>query len=403
MENKNNVVVIVSAVRTPIGGFNGVLSKLKATELGSIAIKGALEKANIKGDQVNEVFFGNVLPANLGQGPARIAALGGGIPSKVPCTTVNKVCSSGMKAVTLGAQQIMLGGADVVVAGGMESMSNVPYYLDRNGFSNVKMGNKEIVDGMIQDGLWDSFNNFHMGLAGELCAEEMKITREEQDAYAIESYKKAKQAFESKMFDTEIIPVKIPLPKRTNEEQKYITITEDEEYTKLNEEKLKVLRTAFKKDGTITAANASTLSDGAAAVVLMSEATAIKLGAPILARIISFADAAQEPEKFPTSPSLSIKKALDLSPFDSLENIDFFEINEAFSVVVCANQKLLSIPKQKINVFGGAVSLGHPIGCSGARILVTLINVLHKKNAKIGCAAICNGGGGSTAMIIERV
>ncbi|KAJ5076514.1 acetyl-coa acetyltransferase cytosolic [Anaeramoeba ignava] len=403
MENKNNVVVIVSAVRTPIGGFNGVLSKLKATELGSIAIKGALEKANIKGDQVNEVFFGNVLPANLGQGPARIAALGGGIPSKVPCTTVNKVCSSGMKAVTLGAQQIMLGGADVVVAGGMESMSNVPYYLDRNGFSNVKMGNKEIVDGMIQDGLWDSFNNFHMGLAGELCAEEMKITREEQDAYAIESYKKAKQAFESKMFDTEIIPVKIPLPKRTNEEQKYITITEDEEYTKLNEEKLKVLRTAFKKDGTITAANASTISDGAAAVVLMSEATAIKLGAPILARIISFADAAQEPEKFPTSPSLSIKKALDLSPFDSLENIDFFEINEAFSVVVCANQKLLSIPKQKINVFGGAVSLGHPIGCSGARILVTLINVLHKKNAKIGCAAICNGGGGSTAMIIERV
>ena len=387
-------VVIVSAVRTPIGSFGGSLSTISATKLGSIAIKGAIEKAGIDKNIVDEVFMGNVLQANLGQAPARQSAIFAGLSENVPCTTINKVCSSGLKSIMLASQTIMCGDNDVVVAGGMENMSNVPHYFAKGRYGQ-KLGDMKLVDGMVKDGLTDVYGNVHMGLCAEKCATENNISREEQDAFAIESYKRSAQSWENGKFKNEVIPVEIPQRRGEN-----IIISEDEEYKNVKLDKIPNLRPVFDKEGTITAANASTLNDGASALILMSLEKANELGIKPLAKIISYADAAQEPEWFTTAPSKALPIAISKSGLTK-DNIDFYELNEAFSVVGLANMKILDLNPKIVNVNGGAISLGHPLGNSGSRIIVSLINVLKQNNGKIGAAGICNGGGGASAMIIE--
>lgn len=387
-------VFIVSAVRTPIGSFNGALAGISATQLGAIVIKSALEKAAVSPGAVNEVYMGNVISANLGQAPANQASIHAGVPTNVPCTTVNKVCASGMKAIMLGAQSIMLGDNDIVVAGGMESMSNIPYYLDK-GRNGYRMGHGTVLDGIIRDGLWDPYKDFHMGNAAELCVSAYEITREEQDQYAAESYRRAAAATEKGYFKNELVPVEVP-------GKQVVTVTEDEDYKKVNFDKIPTLKPSFQKDGTITAANASNINDGAAAVVLVSGEKLRELGLTPLAKIISFADASQAPEWFTTTPAKAINKALDKAKL-SITDMDFAEINEAFSCVPIANQRDLGLPSNKVNIWGGAVAIGHPIGTSGARIVVTLSSILQHHSARYGVASICNGGGGASAMIIERV
>lgn len=388
-------VVIVSAVRTPIGSFMGSLSTVAATQLGATAIKGALDKINLDYTLVDEVLMGNVVQAGVGQAPARQAALHAGLPNTVIATTINKVCASGMKAVMQGAQAIMNGDAEIIVAGGMENMSLIPHYVHmRNG---VKFGPTSLVDGMQKDGLSDAYDNNAMGVSADLCASEYNITREEQDAFAIQSYERSAKAWSEGKFDNEVVPVTIP--QRRGEP---IVFTKDEEYTNVKLDKIPTLNPAFTKEGTVTAANASTINDGAAALVLMSEEKALAMGLKPLAYIKAYADAAQEPKWFTTAPAKALPKALDKVGL-SVADVDYFEFNEAFSVVGLANAKILGLDNNKVNVNGGAVSLGHPLGCSGARIIVTLINVLEQNNAKIGAAAICNGGGGASAIVIERI
>jgi acetyl-CoA C-acetyltransferase len=390
----NKKVVIVSAVRTPIGSFMGGLSSVPAPQLGAIAIKGALSKINLDPNLVDEVLMGNVVQAGVGQAPARQAALLAGLPNTVIATTINKVCASGMKAVMQGAQAIMTGDAEIIIAGGMENMSLIPHYIHlRNGY---KFGPASMIDGMQRDGLSDAYDNSAMGVSADLCASEYKITREEQDAFAVQSYERSAKAWETGKFDTEVVPVEVP--QRRGEP---IVISKDEEFSNVKLDKIPTLNPAFTKDGTVTAANASTINDGAAAVILMSEEKAIELGLKPLAYIRSYADAAQEPKWFTTTPSKAIPKALEKAGL-SVSDVDFFEFNEAFAVVGLANSKILGLDASKVNVNGGAVSLGHPLGCSGVRIIVTLINVLEQNNAKIGAAAICNGGGGASAIVIER-
>jgi acetyl-CoA C-acetyltransferase len=388
-------VVIVAATRTPIGSFGGGLAGFSATQLGAIAIKSVVEQSGLKPEHIQEVYMGNVLSANLGQAPATQAAIFAGLPV-LPATTINKVCASGMKAIMLAAQSIAPGQNDIVVAGGMESMSNVPYYLDkaRNGY---RLGNGQLTDGLIKDGLWDVYNDYHMGSAAELCAAECHVSREDQDAYAIESYKRAQKAQAEGKLKDEITPVEIK-----DKKGETTLFANDEEPGAVKFDKIPSLKPVFKKDGTVTAANASTLNDGAAAVVLMSADKAAELGVKPLARIISFADAQQAPEWFTTSPSKAIPLALHRAGL-SVADIDFFEINEAFSVVSIANNRLLSLDPAKVNVNGGAVALGHPLGASGARIIVTLLHVLKQNNGKYGAAGICNGGGGASAMVIENL
>ena len=391
----NKKVVIVSAVRTPIGSFMGGLSTVSAPQLGAIAIKGALNKINLDPNLVDEVLMGNVVQAGVGQAPARQAALLAGLPNTVIATTINKVCASGMKAVMQGAQAIMSGDAEIVIAGGMENMSLIPHYIHlRNGY---KFGPASMIDGMQRDGLSDAYDNSAMGVSADLCASEYKISREEQDAFAVQSYERSAKAWEAGKFDAEIVPVEVP--QRRGEP---IIISKDEEFSNVKLDKIPTLNPAFTKDGTVTAANASTINDGAAAVILMSEEKAIALGLKPLAYIKSYADAAQEPKWFTTTPSIAVPKALAKAGL-SVGDVDFFEFNEAFSVVGLANSKILGLDASKVNVNGGAVSLGHPLGCSGVRIIVTLINVLEQNNAKIGAAAICNGGGGASAIVIERI
>jgi len=389
-------VVITSYARTPIGSFGGKLSSISATKLGAHAIKSAISKSKIDPSQVEEVYMGNVLSAGLGQAPARQAAIFAGINHETPCTTINKVCASGMKSIMIAAQSIKSGERDVVIAGGMENMSNIPYYLEkaRKGY---RLGHGQITDGLVLDGLTDVYNQTHMGVCGEICAEEMNISKEEQDDFAIKSYEKSKAAWEEKLFKSEVSPIEIP--QRRGDA---LLVDEDEEFKNINYEKFKNLRPVFKKNGTITAGNASTLNDGAAAVVLMSEEKAKELNIKPIAKIISYADASQEPEWFTTSPAKAIPKALEKANL-SKDDIDYWELNEAFSVVGIANIKKLNLNPERVNIFGGAVSLGHPLGCSGARIIVTLLNILEKKGAKIGGAGICNGGGGASAMIIEKI
>ncbi len=390
-----NKVVIVSAARTPIGSFMGALSTVPAPKLGSIAIKGALEKIGLNPELVEEVLMGNVVQAGTGQAPARQAAIYAGIPNTVPCTTVNKVCASGMKAITQGAQSIALGENSIVVAGGMENMSLIPHYAYmRNG---VKFGPATLVDGMQKDGLVDAYDQNAMGVCADACATEHKFSREEQDAYAIQSYQRSADAWKNGRFKDEVVPVEVP--QRRGEP---IIVNEDEEYKNVKLEKIPALRPAFTKDGTVTAANASTINDGAAAVVLMSEEKAKELGLEPLAFIKAYADAAQEPEWFTTAPAKALPKALDRAGV-SISDVDYFEINEAFAVVGLANLKLLGLTDANVNVNGGAVSLGHPLGCSGARITITLLNILKQNNAKLGAAGICNGGGGASAIILERI
>jgi len=387
-------VVIVSAVRTPIGSFMGSLSSISAPILGSIAIKGALNKINLDPKLVDEVLMGNVVQAGTGQAPARQAAIHAGIPNTVPCTTINKVCASGMKAVMQGAQAIALGDADIVVAGGMENMSLIPHYVYmRNG---QKFGPSTLIDGMQKDGLVDAYDNNAMGVCADACADKYEFSREDQDNFAIQSYKRSEAAWQKGYFDDEVVPVEVP--QRRGEP---ILVTKDEEYTNVKIDKIPSLRPAFTKDGTVTAANASTINDGAAALILMSEEKAKELNLKPLATIVSFADAAQEPEWFTTAPAKALPKALSKANI-SIDKVDFFEFNEAFSVVGLANMKLLGLTDKNVNINGGAVSLGHPLGCSGARILVSLIHILGQQKAKIGAAAICNGGGGASAMVIER-
>lgn len=387
-------VVIVSAVRTPMGSFGGALSSVPATALGAAAIKGALEKAGLSADAVEEVYMGNVLQANVGQAPARQAAMAAGIGNQVPCTTINKVCSSGMKAIMMGAQAIKAGDVDIIVAGGMENMSAVPHYLP-TGRTGVKLGDISLVDGLVKDGLTDVYNAQHMGVCAELCAEEHQFTREDQDAFALESYRRSAAAWDGGKFANEVVPVAVP--QRRGDA---IVVDTDEEYTKVNTDKVPQLRPVFKKDGTVTAANASTLNDGASAVVLMSASKAAELGLNPIARITGYADAAQEPEWFTTAPAKALPKALAKAGI-TMDAVDFFEFNEAFSVVGLANIKLLGLDAAKVNVHGGAVSLGHPLGASGARIITTLIGVLQQNGGKIGAAAICNGGGGASALVLE--
>ncbi|MCB9266662.1 MAG: acetyl-CoA C-acyltransferase [Lewinellaceae bacterium] len=389
-------VYIVSAVRTPIGSFGGVFAGVPATKLGAAAIKGALEKAGVQPDQVQEVFMGNVYSANLGQAPARQAAIYAGIPNTVPCTTVNKVCSSGAKAIMFAAQSIMLGHQDIIVAGGMENMSSVPYYVPKARYG-YGYGHGELIDGMVKDGLTDAYNQAVMGVCADQTAREYHISREEQDEFAITSYKRSAASTESGIFRDEIVPVEVP--QRRGDP---IIVTEDEEYKRVKFEKIPSLRPVFTKDGTVTAANASTINDGAAALVLASEEKVKELGLKPVARIVSFADAAQEPEWFTTAPTKAAPIALQRAGLKK-EDIDYFEVNEAFAVVTLAFNKVMEVDVDKVNVLGGAVSLGHPLGASGARIITTLNNVLHQKNAKRGLAAICNGGGGASSIIIERV
>ncbi|MFD1095843.1 acetyl-CoA C-acyltransferase [Salegentibacter chungangensis] len=390
----NNEVVIVSAARTPIGSFLGGLSSVPAPKLGSIAIKGALEKINLKPEMVEEVLMGNVVQAGVGQAPARQAALGAGIPDTVPCTTVNKVCASGMKAVMQAAQSIMLGDTSIVVAGGMENMSMIPHYVHMR--KGQKFGPAKLEDGMQKDGLVDAYDHNAMGVCADLCATEHKFSREDQDEFAIKSYERSAKAWADGKFDNEVVPVEVPQRKGDP-----LVIKEDEEFKNIKMEKIKSLRPAFSKDGTVTAANASTINDGAGAMVLMSRKKAEELGLEVLATIKSFADAAQEPKWFTTAPAKALPKALEKAGITK-DDVDFFEFNEAFAVVGLANMKLLGLTDENTNVNGGAVSLGHPLGCSGVRILITLLSVLEQNNAKIGAAAICNGGGGASAMVIER-
>lgn len=391
----NKEVYVVSAVRTPIGSFGGVLKDMSATQLGAVAIKAAVEKAGISPDQVNEVLMGCVIQANLGQAPARQAAKFAGLPDNVVCTTVNKVCASGMKAIAQGAQSILLGDADIIVAGGMESMSNVPFYADKMRWGN-KYGDASLVDGLAKDGLTDCYSNTAMGNAADFCATESKISREEQDAFATESYKRSQAAWDNGSFNDEVVPVTISSKKGD------VVVSKDEEPWNVKFDKIATLRPAFGKEGTVTAANASTMNDGAAAVVLMSKEKADELGIKPLAVLRGYADAEQEPTWFTTTPSIALPVAVKRAGIE-LSDLDFIELNEAFSVVGIVNTRKMNLDPAKVNVNGGAVSMGHPLGCSGARILVTLINVLKQKNGRYGGAAICNGGGGASAMVIERV
>lgn len=388
-------VYIVSAVRTPIGSFGGTLAGTPATKLGAAAIKGALDKIKLDPKSVTEVFMGSVLQANLGQAPARQAAKFAGLPDSVNCTTVNKVCASGMKSISMGAQSILLGDNDIVVAGGMENMSSVPYYLENNRWG-AKYGDVKAIDGLAKDGLIDAYGNVPMGNCAELCAKDMKFTREEQDAFAVESYKRSAAAWAAGKFKEEVVPVEVKTKKGD------IQFAEDEEYKNVNFEKIPTLKPVFAKEGTVTAANASTMNDGAAAVVLMSKEKMEQLGLKPLAKIIGYADAEQAPEWFTTSPSLAVPKAVQKAGL-KMEDISYFELNEAFAVVGLANMKLMNLDAAKVNVNGGAVSLGHPLGASGARVIVTLINVLKQNKAKYGAAGICNGGGGATALVIENM
>ena len=391
----NKKIVIVSAVRTPIGSFMGGLSTVPAPRLGAVAIKAALDRILLDYKLVDEIFMGNVIQAGVGQAPARQAAIYAGLPNSVICTTVNKVCASGMKSVMLGAQAIQNGDAEIVVAGGMENMSLIPHYLYlRNGH---KFGPTTMVDGIQKDGLTDAYDNNVMGVCADLCATVYNITREQQDNFAIQSYKRAKKAWETGKFDNEIAPVSIPQKK----EEPFL-VSKDEEFTNVKIDKIPSLNAVFTKEGTVTAANASTINDGAAALVMMSEEKAVSLGLKPLAYIRGYADAAQEPKWFTTSPSIAIPKALKKAGL-SIGDVDYFEINEAFAVVGLVNSKILGIDDSKVNINGGAVALGHPLGCSGTRIIVTLLNVLEQNNGKIGAAAICNGGGGASAIVIERI
>ncbi|HNI54876.1 MAG TPA: acetyl-CoA C-acyltransferase [Chitinophagales bacterium] len=389
-------VYIVSIARTPIGSFGGALASVTAPQLGATVIKAAVERAGIKGSDVQEIFMGNVIAANIGQAPVTQAMLAAGLPDTTASTTINKVCASGMKAIMISAQSIMLGTNDIVVAGGMESMSNVPYYLTKERWG-AKLGHSEVVDGVIKDGLWDPYGNKHMGSCGETCAREYKFSREDQDNYAIESYKRAAEAWKTGAFKHEIVPVVIPQRKGDP-----IVVSEDEDYTKVKFDKVPTLAPAFEKDGTITAANASNLNDGASAVVLMSKERAEAMGIKPLAKILAFADAQQAPEWFTTTPAKAMPKAIAAAGLQ-ISDIDYFEINEAFSVVALANMKELNISHQKTNIYGGGVSIGHPIGSSGARITITLLSALMNNNARYGCAGICNGGGGASAIVIERM
>ena len=389
-------VVIVSAVRTPMGRFGGSLASISATKLGGIAIDGALKKINLDPNLIDEVYMGNVLQANLGQAPARQAAIFANLNENTPCTTINKVCSSGMKSIMLAAQSIISGDNEIVIAGGMENMSAVPHYLN-NSRKGTKLGDIKLTDGLVKDGLTDVYNKTHMGNCAEICAREMNFSREDQDNFAIESYKKSTNAWENGKFNNEIIPVQIPQRKGDP-----IVMSEDEEFRNVNLEKIPKLRPVFLKDGTITAANASTINDGAAALILMSLEKANELNIKPLAKIKSYADAAHKPEWFTTAPEKAINKALDNANI-KIDNVDYFELNEAFSVVGLANIKKLNLDKNIVNINGGAVSLGHPLGCSGARIVVTLINVLLQNNGKIGAAGICNGGGGASALVVELI
>lgn len=389
-------VYIIAAVRTPMGSWGGALKDFSATKLGAIAIKGALERAGVAASEVNEVLMGSVLQANLGQAPARQAARFAGIPDNVPCTTVNKVCASGMKAVMQGAQSILLGDADVVVAGGMESMSNVPFYNENLRWGS-KYGNVTLIDGLAKDGLTDVYHNYAMGNAADMCARECNISREAQDEFAIESYKRSQAAWDAGKFDNEIVPVEVPQKKGDP-----IKISKDEDPWNVKFDKIPGLRPAFSKEGTVTAANASTMNDGAAALVLMSKEKAEALGLKPIAKIVGYADAEQAPEWFTTSPSLAVPKAVAKAGL-KMEDINYFELNEAFSVVGIVNSQKMNLDPSKVNVNGGAVALGHPLGCSGARIIATLINVLNQNNAKYGAAGICNGGGGASAVVIERM
>ncbi|MHC5353034.1 acetyl-CoA C-acyltransferase [Myroides sp. LJL115] len=390
----NKKVVIVSAARTPIGSFLGALSSIPATTLGATAIKGALEKINLDPNLVDEVYMGNVVQAGEGQAPARQAALKAGLSKEVPCTTVNKVCASGMKTVMLGAQAILAGDAQIVVAGGMENMSQIPHYVYMR--EGIKFGPATLIDGLQKDGLVDAYDNNAMGVAADLCATTHNISREEQDAFAINSYAKVAKAWEQGKFNNEIVPVSVPQRKGDP-----IIVDKDQEFTNVSLDRIPSLRPAFTKEGSVTAANASTINDGAAALVLMSEEKALELGIKPLAYIAGYADAAQEPEWFTTAPAKALPKALKKANI-ALDQVDCFEFNEAFSVVGIANTKLLQIDPEKVNINGGAVALGHPLGCSGARIIVTLLNVLEQTDSKIGAAAICNGGGGASAIVIEK-
>lgn len=388
-------IYILSAVRTPIGSFGGSLSTVPATKLGATAIKGAIEKAGVSVNDIDEVFMGNVLQAGLGQAPARQAAMFAGISNVVPATTINKVCASGMKSISLAAQSILAGDNDMVVAGGMENMSMVPHYMQaRNG---QKLGDISVKDGMVLDGLTDVYNDYHMGNAAELCAKECNISREEQDEFAMESYRRAAKAWENGKFKEEVVPVEVP--QRRGEP---VLVSEDEEYKNVRMEKIPTLRPVFQKEGSVTAANASTLNDGASALIICSKEKAEELGLKPIAKIVSYADAAQEPEWFTTAPSKALPKALKKANL-STSDVDYWELNQAFSVVGLANIQKLGLDSAKVDVNGGAVSIGHPLGNSGSRIIVTLINVLKQNGGKIGAAGICNGGGGASAMVIENI
>lgn len=389
-------VYVISAVRTPIGSFGGSLKGFSATQLGGLAIQAALEKAGLAPQKVNDVLMGCVLQANLGQAPARQAAKFAGLPNEVNCTTVNKVCASGMKAISQAAQSIMLGDADIVIAGGMESMSNIPFYSENLRWGN-KYGNVSLIDGLVKDGLTDVYDGKAMGNAAELCASTCGVSRQDQDAFAIESYKRSQTSVNNGKFENEIVPV--PIPQRSGDP---VLFSKDEEPFNVKFEKIASLKSAFQKEGTVTAANASTLNDGAAALVLMSKEKAIELGLKPIARILSFADSAQAPEWFTTSPSLAVPKAVEKAGL-KMADINFWELNEAFSVVGIENSRRMKLDPATVNVNGGAVALGHPLGCSGARIMVTLINVLKQNKAKYGAAGICNGGGGASAMVIENL
>ncbi|KAF9571415.1 erg10, acetyl-CoA C-acetyltransferase [Mortierella alpina] len=397
MTNTNSVY-IAAVARTPLGSFNGSLASFSATELGALAVKGALSKVDIKPEQIDELYFGNVLSAGLGQNPARQVTIASGLPQSVVSTTVNKVCASSMKAVMLAAQTIQTGQADIVVAAGAESMTNVPYYLPKMRFG-AKYGHQEVVDGVQKDGLTDVYNNYSMGVAAEETAEEHGISREAQDDFAINSYKRAQAATEAGLFKNEIVPVVISGTRGKPD----TIVSTDDEITNLNEAKLRAMRPAFKPNGgTVTAPNSSPISDGACAIILISGAKARELNIPVLAVIRGSADAERDPSRFTTAPSLAIPKAIKRAGLTA-DQVDFYEINEAFSVVACANMKILGLTSDNVNVNGGAVSMGHPLGCSGARVIATLVNVLNQKSAKIGVAAICNGGGGASAVVIERV
>lgn len=389
-------VYIIAAVRTPIGSFGGVLAGFSATQLGSLAIKGALEKAAIQSAQVQEVFMGNVVSANLGQAPARQAAMFAGLPPETVCTTVNKVCASGTKSVMLAAQSIMLGINDIVVAGGMESMTNIPYYVEKARFG-YKYGDGKLIDGLRKDALWDVYHDYAMGNAADMMAREMHINRAMQDAYAVDSYHRAAEATQKGFFKEEIVPVAVP-----QKGKEPLMVAEDEEYKNVNFDKIPGLKPAFAPEGTVTAANASTINDGAAALVLVSKEKAAELGLKPIARILGFADAEQAPEWFTTSPSLAIPKAMKMAGITA-QDVDYYEINEAFSAVALVNMQKLDLDHARVNAFGGAVALGHPLGCSGARILVTLANVLRQNGGTIGVAGICNGGGGASALVMERM